>query len=71
MAERGYEEAGKRMVDHLRRQGVSEEVLGAMMRVKRHLFVPPNLSDQAYNDYPLPIGEGRDDVRLSRLEKRG
>ena len=59
MTERGYEEAGKRMVEHLRRQGVSEEVLEAMMRVKRHLFVPPNLSDQAYNDYPLPIGEGQ------------
>ncbi len=59
MTERGYEEAGKRMVEHLRRQGVSEVVLEAMMRVKRHLFVPPNLSDQAYNDYPLPIGEGQ------------
>jgi protein-L-isoaspartate(D-aspartate) O-methyltransferase len=59
MTERGYEKAGRRMVELLRRQGVSEVVLGAMMHVKRHLFVPPNLSDQAYNDYPLPIGEGQ------------
>jgi protein-L-isoaspartate(D-aspartate) O-methyltransferase len=59
MAEGEYEGARRRMVEHLRRQGVSEVVLGAMVRVKRHLFVPPNLSDQAYNDYPLPIGEGQ------------
>jgi protein-L-isoaspartate(D-aspartate) O-methyltransferase len=57
MVERGYEEARKRMVESLRRHDVSEVVLEAMMHVKRHLFVPPNLSNQAYNDYPLPIGE--------------
>jgi protein-L-isoaspartate(D-aspartate) O-methyltransferase len=28
-----------------------------MRRVPRHLFVPQVLWDQAYNDYPLPIGE--------------
>ena len=47
------------MVDLLRRQGVSTEVLEAMNRVKRHLFVPPELRDQAYGDYPLPIGGGQ------------
>jgi protein-L-isoaspartate(D-aspartate) O-methyltransferase len=57
--ERGYEEEKKRMVEHLRRQGISEVVLQAMTRVKRHLFVPHNLIDQAYGDYPLPIGEGQ------------
>ena len=56
---RGYEEERKRMVELLRRQCISEVVLNAMMRVKRHLFVPSNLSDQAYGDYPLPIGEGQ------------
>lgn len=59
MAEREYEKACRSMVELLRRQGVSEVVLEAMMRVKRHLFVPPDLTDQAYNDYPLPIGEGQ------------
>jgi protein-L-isoaspartate(D-aspartate) O-methyltransferase len=54
-----YEEGRKRLVEYLRRQGVSEGVLTAMMRVKRHLFVPFHLSDQAYADYPLPIGEGQ------------
>ncbi len=54
-----YEEARKGMIELLRREGISEVVLHAMMRVKRHLFVPPNLSDQAYGDYPLPIGGGQ------------
>ncbi|MBN1762340.1 MAG: protein-L-isoaspartate O-methyltransferase [Methanomicrobia archaeon] len=57
--ERGYEEERKRLVDHLRRQGVSEAVLIAMLQVKRHLFVPQYLNAQAYADYPLPIGEGQ------------
>jgi len=57
--ERRYEEERKRMVELLRRQGISEVVLQAMVQVKRHLFVPPQLIDQAYGDYPLPIGEGQ------------
>jgi len=57
--EERYEEARKRMVEYLRQQGISGEVLEAMMRVKRHLFVPPERSDSAYGDYPLPIGEGQ------------
>ncbi|MGB2727881.1 MAG: protein-L-isoaspartate O-methyltransferase [Halobacteriota archaeon] len=57
--EREYEEERRGMVDILRGQGVSERVLEAMMHVKRHLFVPSHLSDQAYADYPLPIGEGQ------------
>ncbi len=56
--ERGAEER-TRMVEYLRQQGVHEAVLEAMLRVKRHLFVPPERSDQAYGDYPLPIGEGQ------------
>jgi len=47
------------MVALLRRRGISKEVLEAMNRVKRHLFVPPELRDQAYGDYPLPIGGGQ------------
>lgn len=34
-------------------------VLAAMGKVPRHLFVPPAYRRQAYNDYPLPIGEGQ------------
>ncbi len=54
-----YKEERQRMVEQLRRLGVREEVLEAMKRVKRHLFVPPGLRDQAYGDYPLPIGDGQ------------
>jgi len=32
-------------------------VLAAMAKVPRHAFVPPELRAQAYEDYPLPIGE--------------
>jgi protein-L-isoaspartate(D-aspartate) O-methyltransferase len=34
-------------------------VLKAMSEVPRHLFVPADLVDRAYEDYPLPIGEGQ------------
>jgi protein-L-isoaspartate(D-aspartate) O-methyltransferase len=35
------------------------KVLAAMRSVPRHLFVPESRRDQAYRDYPLPIGEGQ------------
>jgi protein-L-isoaspartate(D-aspartate) O-methyltransferase len=39
-------------------RGISDvRVLDAMRRVPRHLFVSRALSEQAYGDYPLPIGE--------------
>lgn len=34
-------------------------VLEAMRRVPRHLFVPQDLRHRAYEDTPLPIGEGQ------------
>lgn len=34
-------------------------VLAAMSAVPRHAFVPTRYLDQAYNDYPLPIGHGQ------------
>jgi protein-L-isoaspartate(D-aspartate) O-methyltransferase len=34
-------------------------VLAAMRKVPRHLFVPPSLVEEAYDDHPLPIGEGQ------------
>jgi len=35
------------------------KTLAAMRKVARHLFVPPAAVDQAYEDYPLPIGHGQ------------
>lgn len=34
-------------------------VLAAMGKVPRHLFVPDELRNEAYDDHPLPIGEGQ------------
>jgi protein-L-isoaspartate(D-aspartate) O-methyltransferase len=34
-------------------------VLRALEKVPRHLFVDPRLHDEAYADYPLPIGTGQ------------
>lgn len=34
-------------------------VLAAMSDVPRHLFVPPDVAGQAYEDYPLAIGNGQ------------
>ncbi len=39
-------------------RGVTDpNVLAAMRNVPRHLFVSEALADQAYGDFPLPIGE--------------
>jgi protein-L-isoaspartate(D-aspartate) O-methyltransferase len=37
----------------------SRQVLDAMRRVKRHAFVPQALLDDAYGDFPLPLGYGQ------------
>jgi protein-L-isoaspartate(D-aspartate) O-methyltransferase len=54
----GRDTERRRMIDEqLRSRDIrSEPVLGAMLRVPRHLFVPEPLRAQAYRDSPLPIG---------------
>jgi protein-L-isoaspartate(D-aspartate) O-methyltransferase len=49
------------MVDsQLRDRGISDRcVLDAMLRVPRHEFVPEACRAQAYEDHPLPIGDGQ------------
>ncbi|MBC8236407.1 protein-L-isoaspartate(D-aspartate) O-methyltransferase [bacterium] len=49
------------MVDkQIKARGVKDKaVLEAMRKVPRHLFVPPNMVDSAYDDNPLPIGHGQ------------
>lgn len=37
----------------------NKAVLQSMRAVPRHYFVPPHLRDHAYDDGPLPIGEGQ------------
>lgn len=42
--------------DEIGKPALDLRVLGAMQRVPRHLFVPPELAAVAYQDTPLPIG---------------
>ena len=54
-----YKRQREEMVRHqIEARGIkSPKVLSAFRRVPRHLFVSEALRDQAYGDYPLPIGE--------------
>lgn len=56
-----YTEQRLRMVEEtIVARGVSDpDVLRAMRSVPRHLFVPPDYLDLAYDDRPLPIGYGQ------------
>jgi protein-L-isoaspartate(D-aspartate) O-methyltransferase len=56
-----YLEERRRMVDsQLRNRGIRDErVLGAMLRVPRHEFVPEPFRSRAYGDHPIPIGKGQ------------
>jgi len=51
----------ERMVDEqLARRGITDvRVLEAMRRIPRHRFVEEGLAHGAYEDHPLPIGEGQ------------
>jgi protein-L-isoaspartate(D-aspartate) O-methyltransferase len=54
-------EARRQMVDsQLISRGITApRVLNAMLRVPRHEFVSANNRAQAYEDHPLPIGDGQ------------
>lgn len=54
-----YERQREEMVaKQIRERGITDPlVLAAMHAVPRHLFVSEALMDQAYGDFPLPIGE--------------
>ena len=54
-----YERQREEMVRHqIEARGIKDPlVLTAFRTVPRHLFVSEALRDQAYGDYPLPIGE--------------
>jgi protein-L-isoaspartate(D-aspartate) O-methyltransferase len=56
-----YARERERMVaEHLVKRGIADpQVLDAMRRTPRHLFVDEALRDKAYADYPLPIGDGQ------------
>jgi len=50
----------KMVTTQIEARGIHDHrVLEAMRKVPRHLFVGEALQDQAYGDFPLPIGEGQ------------
>lgn len=56
-----YKDARQQMVDSLIQQGrlTDEKVIKAMKSVPRHRFVPEQQQSHAYEDRPLPIGDGQ------------
>jgi protein-L-isoaspartate(D-aspartate) O-methyltransferase len=56
-----YQKERTEMVQkQIRLRGIKDKkVLDAMLKVERHHFVPKAYLAEAYQDYPLPIGEGQ------------
>ncbi len=59
--ERDYKTLRENMVEfQIKSRGIKDEkVLEAMREIPRHLFVSEGQKPYAYEDYPLPIGEGQ------------
>ena len=54
------EKANKMVNEQIAIRGVTDpEVLAVLQKTPRHRFVPDEVSKYAYNDHPLPIGEGQ------------
>ena len=63
-AEKGeevFQKERERMVkEQIKARGIDDpRLLSAIGKVPRHLFVPPEYRDSAYEDRPLPIGYGQ------------
>jgi len=59
--ETSFTQKRKQMVEgQIKARGIRDpRVLDAMLKVERHLFVPSDKRHLAYEDHPLPIGEGQ------------
>ena len=51
-----FDTARVRLIESFTREISDKRVLAVMEHVPRHLFVPPELQEYAYEDRPLPIG---------------
>jgi protein-L-isoaspartate(D-aspartate) O-methyltransferase len=50
----------KMVAEQIRARGVTDpKVIEAMVKVERHMFVPAEYAERAYDDGPLPIGYGQ------------
>ena len=61
MTEDDFKSLRHKMVEsQIEARGIKDsKVLEAMREIPRHEFVEDAVRDQAYNDYPIPIGEGQ------------
>ncbi|MBU1201508.1 MAG: protein-L-isoaspartate(D-aspartate) O-methyltransferase [Nanoarchaeota archaeon] len=61
LVEDKYFEMRKNMIERqLKGRDISDrKVLEVMNKIERHRFVPPSLVNDAYGDFPLPIGHGQ------------
>lgn len=56
----GYDSLRRRLAEELAGQGIRDErVLEAVRCIPRHLFVPEEMADQAYENHPVAIGQGQ------------
>jgi len=50
----------KKLVEGIREKGITDEnVLAAIEKIPRHLFMDSSFLEFAYQDKPFPIGEGQ------------
>lgn len=56
-----YRNMRKTMVEQqIVQRGIADKaIVASMLRVPRHLFIPENISNRAYEDCPQPIGQGQ------------
>ncbi len=55
-----FEKLRENLVHIVMSKGISDQrVLDALRKVERHKFIPRAYWNEAYEDYPLPIGEGQ------------
>ena len=57
--DRRLRNARRRLLERLRKEVGDGRVVDAMERVPRERFVPTSMAASAYDDVPLPIGEGQ------------
>ncbi|MBN2173553.1 MAG: protein-L-isoaspartate(D-aspartate) O-methyltransferase [Bacteroidales bacterium] len=60
-ADNDFQKRRENMVfTQIKARGVHDKkVLDAMLKVERHRFVPEEYIEEAYEDHPLPVGEGQ------------
>jgi len=56
-----FSDLREKMVEtQIKARGIKDaRVIKAMKKIPRHIFVPENMRAHAYNDEPLPVGEGQ------------